>query len=41
MKRLTKGALIQYGDTFLGPIPNIVVFQYNFEELDRQFQNRS
>lgn len=38
MKRLTKGALIQYGDTFLGPIPNIVVFQYNFEELNRQFQ---
>lgn len=38
MKRLTKGALIQYGDTFLGPIPNIVVFQYNFEDLNRQFQ---
>lgn len=37
MKRLTKGALIQYGDSFLGPIPNIVVFQYNFEQLKRQF----
>jgi hypothetical protein len=36
--RLIKGALIQYGETFLGPIPNIVVFQYNMEELDRQFQ---
>jgi hypothetical protein len=37
MNRLTRGALIQYGETFLGPIPNIVVFQYNVEELDRQF----
>lgn len=37
MNKLTKGALIQYGETFLGPIPNILVFQYNFEELDRQF----
>jgi len=34
---LTKGALVQYGDTFLGPIPNLFVFQYNVEELDRQF----
>lgn len=33
----SKGALIQYGDTFLGPIPNLFVFQYNVEELDRQF----
>lgn len=39
----TKGALVQYGDTFLGPIPNLLVFQYNVEELDRQFaiQRRS
>ncbi len=34
---LTKGALIQYGDTFLGGFPNLFVFQYNVEELDRQF----
>ena len=33
----SKGALIQYGDTFLGPVPNLFVFQYNVEELDRQF----
>ena len=43
MSPFVKGALVQYGDTFLGPIPNILVFQYNVEELDRQFsiQRRS
>lgn len=34
----TKGALIQYGESFLGPIPNIVIFQHNPEELARSFQ---
>ncbi|MEL6475704.1 MAG: hypothetical protein AAFR17_00130 [Pseudomonadota bacterium] len=38
MKKLVRGALIEYGSDFLGPIPNIVLFQYNPEELNRQFQ---
>jgi hypothetical protein len=33
-----KGALVQYGKSFLGPIPNIVIFQYNPEELSRSFE---
>ena len=37
MTREAKGALIQYGDSFLGPLPNIVIFQFNVEELNRQF----
>lgn len=38
MRKTVKGALVEYSQDFLGPIPNIVVFQYNPEELDRQFQ---
>ncbi len=40
---LSRGAFLQYGDTFLGGFPNLFVFQYNVEELDRQFniQRRS
>ncbi|MEM8842770.1 MAG: hypothetical protein AAGD47_13440, partial [Pseudomonadota bacterium] len=37
MRKTVKGALIEYGQDFLGPIPNVVVFQYNPEELNRQF----
>lgn len=37
MTRVIKGALIEYGSDFLGPLPNVVVFQYNVEELDRRF----
>jgi hypothetical protein len=33
-----RGALIEYGSDFLGPLPNVVVFQYNVEELARQFE---
>ena len=38
MMKTVKGALVEYSQDFLGPIPNIVVFQYNPEELNRQFQ---
>lgn len=38
MKKVVRGALIEYGSDFLGPLPNIVVFQYNVEELNRQFR---
>ena len=32
---LLRGALVEYGGDFLGPIPNLVVFQFNPEELAR------
>jgi hypothetical protein len=33
--KTTRGALIEYGTDFLGPIPNVVVFQFNPESLAR------
>jgi len=33
-----KGALIEYGSDFIGPIPNIVIFQFNPETLSRTIQ---
>lgn len=33
--RLLKGALVEFSERFLGPIPNIIVFQYNPEKLSR------
>jgi hypothetical protein len=30
-----RGALVEYGGDFLGPIPNLVVFQFNPEEIAR------
>ena len=30
-----KGALIEYGSDFLGPIPNIVIFQFSPESVSR------
>jgi hypothetical protein len=30
-----RGALVEYGSDFLGPIPNIVVFQFNPEQISR------
>jgi len=30
-----KGALIEYSGQFLGPVPNIVVFQFNPEQISR------
>ena len=38
MPYLLKGALIEYGSDFLGPIPNVVIFQFNPESLTRQIQ---
>lgn len=32
---LLRGALVEYSGEFLGPIPNLVVFQFNPEELAR------
>ncbi len=35
---LTRGALIEYGSDFMGPIPNVVIFQFNPETLTRTVQ---
>lgn len=35
---LLKGALLEYGSDFLGPIPNVVIFQFNPESLSRDIQ---
>jgi hypothetical protein len=32
---LMRGALIEYGSDFMGPIPNVVIFQFNPESLSR------
>ena len=31
------GALVEYGTDFLGPIPNVVIFQFNPETIARTF----
>jgi hypothetical protein len=33
-----KGALIEYGSDFIGPVPNIVIFQFNPETVSRTIQ---
>jgi hypothetical protein len=38
MPYLLKGALIEYGSDFLGPLPNVVIFQFNPESLTRNIQ---
>lgn len=34
--KLLKGALIELSEPFLGPVPNIIVFQYNPETMTRE-----
>lgn len=38
MPYLLKGALIEYGSDFLGPLPNVVIFQFNPESLTRNIE---
>lgn len=38
MAYLLKGALVEYGSDFLGPLPNVVLFQFNPERLTRNIQ---
>lgn len=38
MAQLLRGALVEYGSDFLGPLPNIVVFQFNPETMNRAIQ---
>lgn len=35
---LLRGALIEYGTGLMGPIPNVVIFQFNPESLSRSLQ---
>ncbi|MGH8265246.1 MAG: hypothetical protein ACRET4_17340 [Steroidobacteraceae bacterium] len=35
MALLLRGALVEYGSDFLGPLPNVVVFQFNPEQIAR------
>jgi hypothetical protein len=38
MALLIKGALVEYGSDFLGPLPNVILFQFNPETLTRTIQ---
>jgi hypothetical protein len=38
MPLLLRGALIEYGSDFMGPIPNVVIFQFNPESLTRNIE---
>lgn len=38
MPFLLRGALIEYGTDLIGPIPNVVIFQFNPETLTRSLQ---
>jgi hypothetical protein len=33
--KLLKGALVEFSERFIGPIPNVIIFQYNPETLTR------
>jgi len=37
MSFFIRGALVEYGSNFMGPIPNIVIFQFNPEQMARSF----
>jgi len=38
MAYLLRGALIEYGSGLIGPIPNIVIFQFNPESMNRSLR---
>jgi hypothetical protein len=35
---MLRGAMIEYGTSLIGPIPNVVIFQFNPESLSRSLQ---
>jgi len=37
---MLRGALIEYGTSLIGPIPNVVIFQFNPESLKVSFANQ-
>jgi len=38
MTFVLRGALIEYGSDFLGPLPNVVIFQFNPDSLSRTIE---
>jgi hypothetical protein len=36
--KLLKGALIEFSERFIGPIPNVIIFQYNPESMTRSLE---
>ena len=38
MAYLLRGAFIEYASDFLGPLPNVVIFQFNPETISRAIQ---
>jgi len=36
--KLLKGALVEFSERFIGPVPNIIIFQYNPESLSRSLE---
>src|SRR5688500_56836 len=36
--KLLKGALIEFSERFIGPFPNVIVFQYNPETMTRTLE---
>ncbi|MBD0259230.1 MAG: hypothetical protein ICV83_26225 [Cytophagales bacterium] len=36
--KLLKGALIEFSERFIGPVPNVIVFQYNPEKMTRSLE---
>lgn len=36
--KLLKGALVEFSERFIGPVPNIIIFQYNPETLSRTLE---
>ncbi len=36
--KLLKGALVEFSERFIGPVPNIIIFQYNPETMTRNLE---
>jgi hypothetical protein len=36
--KLLKGALIEFSERFIGPVPNVIIFQYNPETMTRSLE---
>jgi hypothetical protein len=36
--KLLKGALVEFSERFLGPVPNVIIFQYNPEAMTRTLE---
>ena len=36
--KLLKGALVELSERFIGPVPNVIVFQYNPEMMTRALE---